>query len=496
MKATALLLVAATAGLWGCVAQPPARPATVSLPAAFSGNREPGVPHDLAAWWTSFDDPVLSALVTRALAANLDVAQAVARVREARLQERIVRGGQGPQANASGSGSANRLSRNALPSALANMGSGGSDGGGSSGGLGLAGETFRTWQAGFDASWELDLFGGDARANDAAQARTQAALWSRRDAEVVLVAEVADTYLRHRSLQRRLSLSDEALASQGESLAFARVRARHGLAGDAEVARAQQSVLQAAARREELVAQAGASLHGLALLLGLPPTALQDELAAPPARPLPQPDVPPGLPSDLLERRPDIRAAERQAAAALADIGVARADLYPRISLTGALQLASRSLSTLVDADSVQANVGARLAFPLLGRDRLHATVDLREVQADAAALAWRQAVLRALRDVEDALTRLDADRRRADALAKAADAARDAADTAAVAQRHGLDSAAGWLAARQALLAAQDTALQGEAAAAQDVVGLYKALGGGWDERRHPEDEDPPSGR
>jgi len=496
MKANAFLLAAATAGLWGCAADPPAAPAPMSLPASFSGHPGAGAPHDLAAWWLSFDDPVLSSLVTRALAANLDVAQAVARVREARLQERIVRGGQGPQVNASGSGSASRLSRNALPSALANLGSAGSGGSGSNPGLGLAGETFRTWQAGFDASWELDLSGGDARADEAAHARTQAALWSRRDADVVLVAEVADTYLRCRSLQRRLALSDEALASQRESLAFAQVRARHGLTDDAEVARARQSVQQAAARREELVAQAGASLHALGLLLGLAPTALQGELAAPGTRPLLRPDVPPGLPSDLLERRPDIRAAEHQAGAALADIGVARADLYPRISLTGALQLASRSLSTLVDADSLQGNAGARLVFPLLGRDRLHATVDLRQAQADAAALAWRQAVLRALRDVEDALTRLDADRRRADALAQAADAARDAADTAGVARRHGLEPATDLLTARQALLAAQDAALQGEAAAAQDVVALYKALGGGWDERRHPEDEDPPSGR
>lgn len=494
MRVLALLLVAASAGLWGCAtgdAGP--RPAGVPMPASFGDGHAAAPAPDLAAWWTAFDDPTLASLVARALAANLDVRQAALRVREARLQQRIVRGGQGPRLDASTSAAASHLSRNALPSALANLSSGGA---GSGGGLGLPGETFKTWQAGFDASWELDLFGGDARANEAAQARADAALWSRRDAEVVLAAEVANTWLQYRSLRRRLALADDALATRRELLGFAQVRQRHGLAGDGDVLRQRQSVLQASAQRADLAAQADAGLHALALLLGLAPRALAGELAAPDDRAPAAVDVPPGLPSELLERRPDIRAAERQVAAAMADVGVARADLYPHISLTGALQLASRSLSTLVDADSRQGSLSGKVAFPLLGRDRLHATVDLREAQAEAAVLAYRRTVLQALREVQDALTRLDADRRRASDLREAARAASDAAGTADVAWRQGLAPASDLLSARQGLEEAEDAALQSEAASAQDVVALYKALGGGWDARRHPEEKDEPRGQ
>jgi multidrug efflux system outer membrane protein len=495
MRVLAFLLIASAAGLSGCAAGGAGpRASGVAVPASFGGEHAAEPAGDLTAWWASFDDPVLTSLVARALAANLDVQQAALRVREARLQQRIVRGGQGPQVNASTSAAANHLSSNALPSALANLSSGSPGQGG--GGLGLPGETFRTYQAGFDASWELDLFGSDARANEAAQARADAARWSRRDAEVVLAAEVANTWLQYRSLQRRLALADAALATRRDLLGFAEVRQRHGLSDDTDVLRQRQSVDQASAQREDLAAQADAGLHALALLLGLAPRALAGELPPADDRGPARVDVPPGLPSELLERRPDIRAAERQVAAATADVGVARADLYPHISLTGALQLASRSLSTLVDADSRQGSLSGKVAFPLLGRDRLHATVDLREAQADEAVLAWRRTVLRALRDVEDALTRLDADRRRASDLRDAARVARDAADSADVTFRQGLTMASGMLSARQGLQAAEDAALQSEAASAQDVVALYKALGGGWDARRYPEERDEPRGQ
>jgi len=490
MRVLAFLSIAAAAALPGCVA-PDAGPraaAPSGVPTAFGGDRAAAPAGELAAWWTAFDDPVLTSLVSRALAANLDVRQAALRVREARLQQRIVRGGQGPQANASTSETASHLSRNALPASLANLFSGSS---GSGGGLGLPGETIRTYQAGFDASWELDLFGGDARANEAAQARADAALWSRRDAEVVLAAEVANTWLQTRSLRRRLALADEALATRRELRDFAEVRRRHGLADDGEVLRERQSVEQASAQREDLQAQADAGVHALASLLGLAPRSLAGELPPSDDRPPAHVDVPPGLPSELLERRPDIRAAERQVAATAADVGVAKADLYPHISLTGALQLASRSLSTLVDADSRQGSLAGKIAFPLLGRDRLHATVDLRQAQADEAALAYRGVVLHALRDVEDALTRLDADRRREGDLREAAGAAREAADSAGVGYRQGLVAASAMLSARQGLQAAEDAALQSQATSAQDVVALYKALGGGWDVRRYAEERD-----
>jgi NodT family efflux transporter outer membrane factor (OMF) lipoprotein len=379
------------------------------------------------------------------------------------------------------------LSENALPAGLANLGGGQGSGGGSP--IGLPGEDFATFQAGFDASWELDLFGGRKRANEAAAARTESAVWSQHDAEVVLAAEVARTYLHFRALKARLALADQTLASKREGLAFIETRARHGLVTTVDGRRQQQDVEHLAAQREDLVAQAGASIHALGTLLGLAPTALDAELSRAPAGAPAAIEVPPGLPSDLLRRRPDIRAAERKLAAATADIGVATADLYPKLSLTGALELVSRSLATLLESGSLFANGAARLSAPLIGGGKRE-TVALRRAQANEALIAYEASVITALRDVEDALTRLQADRRKVAELRASAAAAQDAADTAQVRHRNGLVAMTEVLQARQSWLTDRDALAQAEAAAAQDEVALYKALGGGWDERRAGEEE------
>lgn len=476
--------------LAGCAARAPYQAPVVAVPEAFSGGQAGGRVHE-ADWWVVFNDPVLTALVSRSLTANLDVQQAVARVREAREQERVTRGGQGPQVNASAQASSATLSKNALPSALTSL-FGGSPAQGSSGSaIGLPGETFQTYQAGFDASWELDLFGGQRSANDAAHARTEGAIWSARDAQVTLAAEVATTYQQLRLLQRRMALADQVLADDRDRLDDLMVRARNGLVTTSDASRQQRQVDQDLAQSRDLAAQADARIHALGTLLGAAPNALAAELAVAPGAVPNLPQVPAGLPSELLQRRPDIRAAERKVAAATADVGAATADLYPRVSLTGGLQLASRSLTTLLQSDSLQDNVSGRLSLPLIGRDRLHATVDLREAQRDEAALGYRKAVFAALRDVEDALTRLAADRDRLDHLRAVASAAQDEAQSADVRFRNGLIPTADRLAARQVWWTAQDAQTQAEAAAAQDMVALYKALGGGWDERRNLAQED-----
>ena len=473
--------------LAGCTVGPSYRPPGVELPTLYGAGRSGASPAgDLAQWWTAFGDPVLDRLIARALTGNLDVQQATARVRQAREQELAVRGSHGPQVNASAQAGYTRLSKNSLPSGLANLGTlspGQSTGTGS--GLGFPGESFSTFQLGFDASWELDLFGGQRRANEAAHARTEAAIWSERDAQVMLAAEIANTYQQYRALQRRLALADETIAAKRELLDFVRVRTAQGLETTLGERGQQSELEQLAAQRDDLAAQAEARVHALGTLLGLAPGALSAELSAPPAAAPVVLDVPPGLPSELLRRRPDVRAAERRLAAATADIGVATADLYPKFSLTGALQLASRSLSNLLQSDSILANGSGRLSMPLLGRGAARATVRLRQAQAGEAMLAYRADILTALRDVEDALTRLDAERSRVAHLRAAALAAQDAADTDAVRYRNGLVPYLDVLEARQTWLSARDALAQAEAAAAQDEVALYKALGGGWDERR-----------
>jgi NodT family efflux transporter outer membrane factor (OMF) lipoprotein len=477
--------------LGGCTVGPDYRPPAVAVPATYTGQHDAtGPAANIADWWTAFGDPVLDGLIARAQGGNLDVRQAAARVAEARAQERVVRARGGPSLNASAQAGYTRLSENSLPAGLANLGGGGQPGGGSGGGIGLPGESFATFQAGFDASWELDLFGGQRRANEAAGARTEAAEWSARDAEVMLAAEVARTYQQYRALQRRTVLADQTLAAQREQLDFTRVRARNGLVTTEGERRQQREIDKASAAREDLLAEAEVRVHALSTLLGLAPAALAQELAAQPSAPPTPIAIPPGLPSELLQRRPDVRAAECRLAAATADIGVATADLYPKLSLTGALQLASRSLATLLEADSIFANGTGRLSLPLIGGGKRE-TVAVRRAQADEALLAYQATVLGALRDVEDALTRLDADRRKGESLRTSVAAAQDAADTAQVRQRNGLVPMADVLQARQAWLADRDALAQAEAAAAQDEVALYKALGGGWDERRvNPEEQ------
>lgn len=484
--------------LAGCTVGPSYHPPKLALPPTYDGPSATGpATTGITAWWAAFDDPVLDDLLARARSGNLDMRQAAVRVEEARAQERGTRASGGPTVNVSGQAGYSRLSSNSLPSALSSLGTLGSGSSSSnSGGLGLAGEHFATFQTGFDASWELDLFGGQRRANEAASARTQAAEWSARDAEVTLVAEVGNTYQQLRALQRRIAVADQAIAAARDTLDVIRARMANGLVTSLDERREEQDLAQTIAGREDMVAQADADVHALGTLLGLAPAALKQELATPaPAEPTVV-EVPAGLPSDLLERRPDIRAAERQLAAATADIGVATADLYPKFSLTGAAQLASRSLSNLLQSDSTQANAAGRLSMPLIGRGATLATVRLRKAQANEALVAYQRSVLTALRDVEDALTRLDADRRRVVDLTTSARAASDAADTGQVRFRHGLVAYTDVLDAQRTALSAHDALVQAQAAAAQDVIALYKALGGGWDERRMQKQEEGSRGR
>lgn len=471
-------LVACCLALCGCTVGPDYQAPSPVVPAAYSTGPSTG-DHTTTQWWRAFDDQTLDDLVARALAGNLDLQQAAARVRQARESQAVTRAATLPSVNASSQAGYTRLSENTLPSALTSLGTGSSSGGG----LGQPGEGFATYQFGFDASWEIDLFGGRRRADQAAQARTEGAVWSQHDAEVVLTAEVANTYEQYRGLQRRLQLTDDDLAAQRQLLALVEARAAGGLVTSLDVRRQQQAVDQLAAQRHDLAAQASGRVHALSVLVGAAPTSLESQLAGPPAGPPATIEVPPGLPSELLQRRPDLRAAERRLAAATADIGVATADLYPKISLTGAAQQASRSLSSLLDGDSLQANGAGKLSMPLLSGGA-RASVRLRRAQAQEAELAYRSDVLVALREVEDGLSRLQGDRRRVESLQAMASSADDAAQTTLIRYRNGLIAYSEVLTAHETALLARDALVQAQAAAAQDTIALFKALGGGWSER------------
>lgn len=474
-----------SAPLAACVAGPDYHPPSLALPAAFS--QASSAPRLDAQWWRGFGDPLLDQLIAEALNANLDVRQAALRVEEARHQARIVGAARQPAVSATAQASDTRLSKTTSFASLL----GGSGAPGSSP-IGAPGTTVDAYQVGFDASWELDLFGGNRRAVEAAYARTEAAAWSRRDAEIILAAEVARGYLNHRALDRRIALADQLLAVRAEALTFSQVRRRNGLTTTLDERRAERDIAADTAFRQDLIAQRTAQAHALAVLLARPPLGLAAELddgqeAAGEETRLPR-DIPVGLPSELLLRRPDLRKAERDLAAATADIGVAAADLYPSFSLTGAVDLVSGSLSRLISSDSFQPNIAAGLVAPLLDGGRRRATLELKRTQAQAALLTYHGAVLTALKDVEDALSRLSADRAREDQFRAAEAAARDALATARAQRNAGLATGLDLLAAQATLLAASDNLAQARTATDQDVVALYKALGGGWDDGRFAE--------
>ena len=426
-------------------------------------------------WWTGFGDAQLSSLVEQALDRNLDIEMAGARIREARAQEDAVGAGSSPQVAAEASVTRQRISENAIPVPP------GSGGGGS---IGLPGSEFTSWRAGFDASWELDLFGRNRREREAAAARTGASVWNRRDAEVSVTAEVASAYMRLRTLQARIANAEAELARQQRFEQLVGARARGGLVTGQDLEQQRSERSAAAAAIPELQAQAKAEIHALGLLTGQAPGALAGQLAAPVMEYAPVPPlVPPGLPSDLLRRRPDIRVAERDLAAATADIGVAVADLYPRISLTAAPALVSTALGSLLEWGSRSFSAGAALDWPLFDGGRRRANVEVRNARQELAMITYRKSVLTALQDVEDALGRVEGDRRRLAELEQAQLGAARAEEIARTRYRGGLVAYSDVLLAQARRLKLEDQVIETRGALARDSVALFKALGGGWTE-------------
>jgi multidrug efflux system outer membrane protein len=468
----------ATALLAGCTVGPNYHPPTEAVPGRFA-EAETGLAlsdTEVASWWRAFGDPQLNTLVNRALAQNLDVETAAARIREARASEIVAGASALPQVDAQGSVTRQRISENAIPIP---PGTGGGSGGGS---FGLPGSEFTTWRAGFDASWEIDLFGRTRREVEAARARTGAAVWNRRDVQVSAVAEVAHAYLALRTLQAQVANAETELARQQRFEQLVAARAHGGLVTGQDLEQQRSERAAAAAAIPALQAQAQAQIHALGVLTGEQPEALISDLAQP--APLANsPTIPAGLPSDLLRRRPDIRAAERELAASSADIGVAVADLYPRLSLTSAPALISTALSSLLTWGSRSYSLGAALDWPLLNGGRTRGNIAVANARQSQALIAYRKAVLTALQDVEDALSRSDGDRRQLMSLNEALGTATRAEDIARTRYRGGLVIYSDVLVAQARRLSLEEQLIETRGALARDTVALFKALGGGWPE-------------
>ena len=489
MRLRPWVLVLFLAALTGaCTVGPDEKTPEIAMPLSYSGapitpagtlqSRGDASQVNLNLWWAAFHDPELTSLIERALNGNLGLKAAVSRIRAARAAA-IIAGAPGlPQLNADGSANHTHISKNSGLGELANL-VGGS--GQSSSGFALPGDSMTTYTAGFDASWEIDLFGGLRRTVEAAEAKAEQAVWTRRDGEITLAAEVANDYLALRALQRQIAVAGEDVARQRQTLTLLQARRQFRFVTALDVHEQQARLSSAQAALPDLDAGIGVQFHILGVLLGEQPEALAAELTPPIALPPVPPIVPVGLPSDLLRRRPDIRAAERALAASNAQIGVAVADLYPKFNLTGVFDFISLDLKSLLDVSSRQYGATGTISWPIFEGGQIRANILATEEGNLQALYAYRKAVLGALQDVEDALTRFGDEQAKNRALRETLARTQDAAAVALGQYRAGLTSFAPVLTAQGTVLSVQTLIARSDGALDSDWVSLYKGLGGGW---------------
>jgi NodT family efflux transporter outer membrane factor (OMF) lipoprotein len=462
-------------------------------------------PPQVTQWWATFNDPELDSLIDRAVESNLNLRQAGQRVLQARAQLGVSGAAQYPQVDSGGGYQNARGSKNVTfplgvfgaptggkSSAANRQGRQADNSGGSPetpgfvasplGGGGLPGVTTNLYQVGFDASWELDIFGGVRRSIEAASADLDASIEDRRDALVTLLAEVARDYVTLRGTQRQTAIARENLQSQRQTLGLTIDRFNNGFTTELDVARARAQVDATAATIPSLEASERSSMHQLAVLLGRPPQALLDELSKPDPIPVAPPEVPVGIPSELLRRRPDIRRAERQLAAASARVGAATADLYPKFSLTGSFGLDATKPRQVFNWASRYFALSPSVIWPVFDAGRIRANIRVQNAAQEEALTTYESTVLTAMREVEDALVNYGEEQARNRSLVDAVDANRLAYKLANDQYKQGTVDFLTVLDVERSLFDAEDALAQSDRVISADLVALYKALGGGWE--------------
>ena len=424
----------------------------------------------LDAWWRGFNDPLLDELMDEAVAGNADVASAKAKIREARATRREAEAGLGPTLTGSGAASESKS---------------GQGGGGTGATTSAASSSDPSWsfQAGLDASWELDLFGGKRRDAEAAVFGEQAAEMDLRSTLLTLIGDVGAYYADARGYQARIALARRTFASQRRTADLTYVKFDAGSASAADTAKAEAQAGTTAADIPTYETGYAESVHRLSILTGRAPGALDDRMRALRTIPAPRKLLPAGVPADLLSRRPDVRAAERRVAQATAKIGSAEAALYPDVSLTGSLSTTASRPGDLLRASSVSWSWGPSVSIPIFDGGKLVAERDATQAQRDEYLIAWRSSVLTAMEDVENALLSLSQERLRAKQLGAAVEGYRKAADLTRTQYEAGKSSLLDVLDTERSLYSAEDSLIQSRVSFAKDYVALAKALGGGWEE-------------
>jgi NodT family efflux transporter outer membrane factor (OMF) lipoprotein len=461
----------------GCAVGPNYQQPKTTVPAQWSSpmaGGETNLEPSIASWWKSFNDPQLDSLVERAVNSNQDLRIAGARVREARALYRIASSQLWPTVDAGGSYARQNQSKNQPVLGSLPMPSG------------IPFEN-NVYQAGFDASWEIDVFGGNRRAVEAGKAEVAAAEFGRRNVLVTLLGEVARNYVELRGCQRRLEIANKNLKTQEEALALTQDRFKSGLTSDLDVQQA--ATLLANTRAVIPILETGIQgyIHRLGVLLGQPPEALLAELSAPAPIPSAPPMVPVGLPSELLRRRPDIQQAERQLAASTARIGVATADLFPKFSLTGVAGYESTSASDWFSGGSKFWSLGPTVQWRIFDAGRIRANIRVQNARQEQVLAAYEETVLMSFEDVENSLVAYAKEQIRRRSLEDAVTSSRDSLHLANQLYSNGLASFINVLDAERSLYQAEDALVQSDKAVTQNLISLYKALGGGWEKLEQP---------
>jgi NodT family efflux transporter outer membrane factor (OMF) lipoprotein len=468
-RATPFLL--ATALLSACSVGPnyhPKAAAALGVPDAWSVTAAPTA-EDLTHWWHKFDDPVLGQLVVQAAAANLDLAQAVARLRQAREALVVSQSSFFPTVSGSGNAShteslVGRGQVVTLPDGtVTTTGRGGSS----------------SYSLGLDASYQIDLFGGIRRGVEASHAQYEAAGFDYATTLLSVESEVARNYVLARAYQAQLADAKASLAIQDDNLEIAGFRVQAGLATSLDVEQARSSRAQTAATIPQIEQQYNAAVSRIGVLTGQPPGALKPLLA--PVKPIPNgpQTVGAGIPANVLRQRPDVRSAERNLAAATAEIGVAKAQLYPALNISGALDTSAGNVGGLFQ--TITGSLFAGLTQAIFNGGRLNAQVRSSRAAADGAFAAYKSSVLTALEDIENGIVALQSAQERERQFAIALDAANNSAILARSQYRSGLTDFTTLNTQETALISARNGLVQARSDKATALIALYAALGGGW---------------
>jgi NodT family efflux transporter outer membrane factor (OMF) lipoprotein len=429
-------------------------------------------------WWKRLNDPVLDDLVGRALQSNADVKLAILRVAESRAQFGATAGARWPSVNASGSYSRERQSETGVSTRLIGVVAPAAQ---REQIISVLSEPFDVFQVGFDAGWEIDLWGRVRRSLESADAALRVSDEDLHDAQLSLVAEVVRTYLELRGVQDQLRIAQADVDLSTDMLELTEYRVKGGIVDELDSSTQRARLADTRATLPELQQREVQIRSALELLLNVEPGSLSPQVTTTTAKLAIPTAIAGGVPSEVARRRPDIRRAEARLHEATAEIGVAVADLYPRITLTGSFVQQSLRASDLSEWGARQWSVGPSISLPIFDGSRRRSVVEIRKLQQQEAAVNYQRTVLRAWHEIENALSAYSAEQRRNQELAVALAASREAYEIANVRYRHGLVDFLIELDAHRTLLQVERAYADSNTQIGTRLVAVYKSLGGGW---------------